>query len=132
MTKIPTYKTLTPRQYSGSTHGDFGYEIDGVKSIRSYATLAQAKAAMYRALDKLQRGIEETENQFAGFGRLALAREYKQHIPKQNIEKVKTILESPACKQLTENQTQLDQDGCIVGVSRQAIEDTLSALNDLE
>ena len=61
-----------------------------------------------------------------------MVKQYAEHIRKQTIEKVKTILESPACKQLTENQRQLDQDGCIVGVSRQAIEETLSALNDLE
>lgn len=37
----------------------------------------------------------------------------------------------PAITNLLENQQQLDADGCMVGVSRQALEETLDVMGDL-
>lgn len=46
-------KVLSPIQYSGSVGGDFGFEINGVKSKNGYATRQLASNAMNRAVDKM-------------------------------------------------------------------------------
>lgn len=48
-----TYKVLNPVEFSGSLYGDFGYEIDGVKSENSYVSKNGAYNAMWRKLNKL-------------------------------------------------------------------------------
>lgn len=54
-TKLITGRILTPLQFSGSVHGDYGYEIDGVKSNKSYATAYSARRALARKLEKLNK-----------------------------------------------------------------------------
>lgn len=48
-------KILSPLEYSGSIHGDWGYEIDGVKSEMSYVSRIGARNAMNRKLEKLNK-----------------------------------------------------------------------------
>lgn len=46
------YKILSPLQYSGSLGGDYGYEIDGIKSERGYVSKSGAYKAMWRKIEK--------------------------------------------------------------------------------
>jgi len=47
------YKVLSPIAFSGSPYGDFGYEIDGVKSSKGYSSERGARVAMERVLEKM-------------------------------------------------------------------------------
>lgn len=47
-----SYKVLSPLKFSGSIHGDWGYEIDGVKSDRGYVSRKAASLALHRKLEK--------------------------------------------------------------------------------
>ena len=47
------YKVLNPIEFSGWADGDYGYEIEGVKSDKSYVSSAGAKKAMYLRLRKM-------------------------------------------------------------------------------
>lgn len=44
---------VSPLEYSGSVYGDYGYEIDGVKSEKGYSSKASAKNALLKKLNKL-------------------------------------------------------------------------------
>lgn len=48
-------QVLTPREYSGSIHGDYGYQINGVKSENGYVSRSGAEKAMYRRLAKMEK-----------------------------------------------------------------------------
>ena len=48
-------KVLRPIEFSGSRHGDYGFEIDGVRSEKGYASETGARNAMHRALEKIGR-----------------------------------------------------------------------------
>ena len=48
------YKVLTPHEFSGSIHGDYGYEINGEKSKVGYVSKMGAKLAMWRKVDKIE------------------------------------------------------------------------------
>lgn len=47
------YRVLNPKEYSGSMDGDYGYEINGEKSARSYISRTSARKAMERRLEKM-------------------------------------------------------------------------------
>ena len=46
------YKVLSPLEFSGSSSGDYGYEIENVKSIKSYVSESGARKAMNKELTK--------------------------------------------------------------------------------
>jgi hypothetical protein len=56
----PKGKVLTPTEFSGSANGDFGYELNGVKSANSYATKSAAQSAFERVRDKVWKNQETT------------------------------------------------------------------------
>lgn len=45
-------KILSPRDFSGSVHGDYGYEINGVKSDKGYISRSSAQKALDRRIEK--------------------------------------------------------------------------------
>jgi len=45
-------RILTPREFCGDCNGDYGYEINGVKSTKSYISRKGAENAMNRFLFK--------------------------------------------------------------------------------
>lgn len=47
-------RILSPREFSGSVHGDYGYEINGVKSSNGYISRKSAYNAMWRRIEKLE------------------------------------------------------------------------------
>ncbi len=47
------YRVLSPKDFSGNVHGDFGYQINGTKSSIGYVSRKGARSAMHRALDKM-------------------------------------------------------------------------------
>ncbi len=47
-------RVLNPREFSGSIHGDYGFEINGVRSERGYVSRNGARQAMYRLLESNQ------------------------------------------------------------------------------
>ena len=51
--KLVTGHVLSPLAYSGSVFGDYGYEIEGVKSERSYVSAYSARRALRRELIKI-------------------------------------------------------------------------------
>ena len=48
------YKILRPKEFSGSIYGDFGYELNGVRSEKGYVSKAGAEKALVRAIEKLK------------------------------------------------------------------------------
>jgi len=48
-----TYKVLSPKEFSGSIYGDFGYEIDGVRSKNGYVSRNGAKSALFRKIGQI-------------------------------------------------------------------------------
>jgi len=48
------YRVLNPTDFSGDANGDFGYELNGIKSTNSYVSRAGASNAMWRRIEKLE------------------------------------------------------------------------------
>lgn len=46
------FKVLSPKQFSGTVNGDWGYEINGIRSDKGYVSRTGAYNAMWRELDK--------------------------------------------------------------------------------
>lgn len=53
------HRVLTPMEYSGSLHGDYGYEIDGVRSEIGYVSRVAAYEAMYRRIERDARRFDQ-------------------------------------------------------------------------
>jgi hypothetical protein len=60
--KKMNYHTLSPLEFSGSVHGDFGFVIDGVKSERGYVSRIGAYNAMCRKMDKMSGAPKVNKN----------------------------------------------------------------------
>lgn len=54
MNEKPRCRVLKPYEFCGDVNGDYGYEIDGMKSKNSYVSDSGARKAMHRALEKLE------------------------------------------------------------------------------
>ena len=48
-------KVLKPSEFCGNFYGDFGYELNGIKSKNGYISRVGAQKALERAVEKLQK-----------------------------------------------------------------------------
>lgn len=46
-------KILKPFEFSGDYRGDYGFEINGIKSQQGYISKSSAKSALNRKLDQM-------------------------------------------------------------------------------
>lgn len=58
---VQSMRVLRPSEYSGTIHGDYGYEVNSVRSENGYATRAAATAAMWRRVERMEREASRAE-----------------------------------------------------------------------
>ena len=46
-------RVILPREFSGSNYGNYGFEINGVRSINGYSSRSSARVAMDRIIERL-------------------------------------------------------------------------------
>lgn len=51
--ELKSFRVLKPIEYSGNSYGDYGYEVEGKKSVNSYVSRSGAEKAMHRYLERV-------------------------------------------------------------------------------